>query len=134
MDFLGIGIPELIVIVILALIFVGPRELPQLAQKAGKLLRDLRMMSQGFTTEWEREITAATRLEELEKIKTELAETEKLLKETGREIKAASKVDVLPPATQPADPPTPTNNNDSAPPPTQPTSVPPGTQGASGND
>jgi Tat protein translocase TatB subunit len=90
MDFLGVGIPELIVIIILALVLVGPRELPRVAEKAGKLIRELRMMSEGFTSEWRREIVAATRLEEVEKVKQELADTKRLLKETGQEIKDAT--------------------------------------------
>jgi Tat protein translocase TatB subunit len=56
MDFLGIGPLELIVVLIIALIVVGPERLPELAQSIGKTLRDLRAMSQGLTTEWQREM------------------------------------------------------------------------------
>ena len=38
----GIGGPELIVILVLALLFVGPDKLPEVAKKVGTGLRDLR--------------------------------------------------------------------------------------------
>jgi Tat protein translocase TatB subunit len=62
MDFLGIGPLELIVVLIIALIVVGPERLPQLAQSVGKTVRDLRAMSQGFATEWQREMNRAAQL------------------------------------------------------------------------
>lgn len=63
MDFLGIGPLELLVVLIIALIVVGPERLPQIAQSIGKTVRDLRAMSQGFTAEWERELTQASGVE-----------------------------------------------------------------------
>jgi Tat protein translocase TatB subunit len=93
MDFLGVGVPEVIVIIMLALIFIGPRDLPRMAARFGKFVRDLRMMSEGFTTEWRRELEAAVRLEELQEIKDELQETGQILKESGRDIKGEMRVD-----------------------------------------
>jgi Tat protein translocase TatB subunit len=93
MDFLGVGVPEVIVIIMLALIFIGPRDLPRMAARFGKFVRDLRMMSEGFTTEWRRELEAAVRLEELQEIKEELQETGQILKESGRDIKGEMRVD-----------------------------------------
>ncbi len=58
MDFLGVGVPELAVIIVLALIFVGPRDLPKLAAKAAKALRDIRKMTEGISAEWQREVGA----------------------------------------------------------------------------
>ncbi len=40
----GIGFPELIIILIIALLVVGPERLPQLAAQAGRAVRDLRRM------------------------------------------------------------------------------------------
>ena len=60
MDFLGIGPLELIVVVIIALIVVGPERLPELAQSVGKTLRDLRAMSEGLTSEWQQELGTLT--------------------------------------------------------------------------
>lgn len=74
------------VILIIAMIVFGPRRLPEIASKAGKIVRDLRGMSQGLLLEWQREITVATRLDELEETRKELAELKKELGQTQREI------------------------------------------------
>ncbi len=49
MNFFNIGTPELLLIFVIALIVVGPRRLPQIARDFGKILNDLRKMSQEFT-------------------------------------------------------------------------------------
>lgn len=41
----GIGAPELIVILVIALIFIGPQKLPEVARTVGKGLRDLRRVT-----------------------------------------------------------------------------------------
>ena len=69
MDILGIGFAEIVFILIIAMMVFGPRRLPEIAAKAGKTVRDLRNMSNGLLAEWQREITVAARLEELEKAK-----------------------------------------------------------------
>jgi len=71
MDILGIGFAEIVFILIIAMMVFGPRRLPEIAAKAGKIVRDLRNMSNGLLAEWQREITVAARLEELEKAKQE---------------------------------------------------------------
>lgn len=93
MDFLGIGVPEVVVIIILALIFIGPRDLPRIAARAGKLLRDIRMMSEGFTTEWRREMAALSQVEELKELKDELTSTRDVLREAGQEIKGTMRIE-----------------------------------------
>lgn len=86
MDILGIGFPELIFIMIIAMMIFGPRRLPELAAKAGKFVADLRNMSQGLMAEWQREITVAARLEEIEKARQELREIEQELKQIPKDI------------------------------------------------
>jgi Tat protein translocase TatB subunit len=86
MDILGIGFPELMLILILALMVFGPRRLPEIAGKLGKFIRDVRGMSQGLLTEWQREITVATRLEEIEAVRQELELTRQELRQTQQEI------------------------------------------------
>lgn len=59
----SIGWQELFLIGILALIFLGPRKLPQLAKTLGRTMADLRNAGQEFRNTWEREVS----LEEDEK-------------------------------------------------------------------
>ena|GEM_PF-943299 len=49
MNFFNVGTAELLLIFAIALIVVGPRRLPQIARDFGKILNDLRKMSQEFT-------------------------------------------------------------------------------------
>ena len=88
MDILGIGFPELILIFIIALMVFGPRRLPEIAAKVGKTVADLRNMSSGLLTEWQREIAVATRVEELEKTRQELDQIKQDLKQAQGEISA----------------------------------------------
>ena len=54
--FESIGTSELILIGIIALIFLGPRKLPQLAKTVGKTLADFRNTTNEFKSTWEREV------------------------------------------------------------------------------
>ncbi len=63
MDFLGIGPLELIVVLIIAFIVVGPERLPELARSVGKTMREVRALSQGLTNEWQREIDSVSKTE-----------------------------------------------------------------------
>ena len=45
----GIGMPELIVIAIVALLVVGPKKLPDLAKSLGRGLNEFRRASEGVT-------------------------------------------------------------------------------------
>ena len=51
---------ELLFILVIALIFFGPRKLPQLARKIGKSLADFRRASEDFKHTWEREVALET--------------------------------------------------------------------------
>lgn len=62
MNIFGIGTWELLLIVIVALLVFGPRRLPEMARMAGKALRDLRNISQQFTSEWQEEISVVKEL------------------------------------------------------------------------
>jgi len=54
--FESIGTSELIMIGIIALIFLGPRKIPDIARKAGKLMAEFRSTTQDFKSTWEREV------------------------------------------------------------------------------
>ena len=58
MNFFNIGTAELLLIFVIALIVVGPRRLPEVAQSLGKIVRDIRKMSQEFTVDIMREVNA----------------------------------------------------------------------------
>jgi Tat protein translocase TatB subunit len=45
----GIGMPELIVIVVVALLVVGPKKLPDLAKSLGRGLQEFKKASEGVT-------------------------------------------------------------------------------------
>ena len=51
MNIFGIGIPEIAVIVILALLIFGPKQLPQLGKTIGKTLKGLQTASKEFENE-----------------------------------------------------------------------------------
>lgn len=52
----GLGSAELLLILVVALIFFGPRKLPQLARSMGKGLTEFRKASDDFKRTWEREV------------------------------------------------------------------------------
>jgi TatA/E family protein of Tat protein translocase len=60
----SLGSTELLFILVIALIFFGPRKLPELARSMGKGLAEFRKASDDFKRTWEREV-------ELESARTE---------------------------------------------------------------
>jgi Tat protein translocase TatB subunit len=54
--FESIGTSELILIGIIALVFLGPRKLPQIAKTIGKTIADFRNTTNEFKSTWEREV------------------------------------------------------------------------------
>ena len=56
----GLGSTELLFILAIALIFFGPRKLPQLARSMGKGLAEFRKASDDFKRTWEREVALET--------------------------------------------------------------------------
>jgi len=54
--FESIGTQELILIGIIALIFLGPRRMPEMARKLGKMMADFRNTTSEFKSTWEREV------------------------------------------------------------------------------
>lgn len=52
----SLGSTELLFILVVALIFFGPRKLPQLARSMGKGMAEFRKASEDFKRTWEREV------------------------------------------------------------------------------
>ena len=73
----GIGMPELIIILVIALIVIGPQKLPELAKSLGKGLAEFRRATDDFKRNIEDEAKAA---EEKERIAKEVAAKEEAAK------------------------------------------------------
>jgi Tat protein translocase TatB subunit len=54
--FESIGTSELILVGIIALIFLGPRKLPEIARKIGKITAEFRGTANEFKETWQREV------------------------------------------------------------------------------
>ena len=52
----SLGSPELFFILLMALVFFGPRKLPQLSRTLGKNIAEFRKASEDFKRTWEREV------------------------------------------------------------------------------
>lgn len=52
----SLGTSELILIGILALVLLGPRKLPEIARKAGKMMTEFRGTAAEFKETWQREV------------------------------------------------------------------------------
>jgi Tat protein translocase TatB subunit len=59
MEFLGVGPLELLLILLIALIVLGPDKLPEIARQIGKAMREFNRLSKGMTEEFYRELEAA---------------------------------------------------------------------------
>jgi sec-independent protein translocase protein TatA len=94
MDFFGMGVGEIALILIVALIIFGPGKLPEIARTLGKLSRNMKKVSTEFTRAVNREINV---LDE-EKAKTSITPTPQNA--------------VLPPATTPSATPNPAPQTD----------------------
>ena len=89
----SLGSTELLVILGAALIFFGPRRLPQLSRQLGKSLSEFRRASEDFKRTWEREVN----LENFEK-GIEPAAGPSILDKANERIRAAREAAALEPA------------------------------------
>jgi len=60
LEFLGIGPGELLLILILALVFFGPRRLPEIGAALGKSIREFHRASQDFASQLRGELQGAS--------------------------------------------------------------------------
>lgn len=59
MNFMGMGPGELVLILVIALIVLGPGKLPEIARTVGKTVREIRAISEGFQAELRKEMDSA---------------------------------------------------------------------------
>ena len=69
MNIFGIGLPEMAVIMVVALLVFGPKKLPEIGRSMGKAIRGFQDASQEFQDEFKKE---ASQLEEVVKTTAEL--------------------------------------------------------------
>jgi sec-independent protein translocase protein TatA len=69
MNIFGIGLPEMAVIFVVALLVFGPKKLPEIGRSLGKAIRGFQEASNEFQTEFKRE---AEQLEQAVKTTAEL--------------------------------------------------------------
>ncbi|MGL5083380.1 MAG: TatA/E family twin arginine-targeting protein translocase [Microcoleaceae cyanobacterium] len=56
MNIFGIGLPEMMVVLVLALLVFGPKKLPEIGRSLGKAIRGFQEASREFETEIKREV------------------------------------------------------------------------------
>lgn len=72
MNFFGIGLPEIVLILIIAIIVVGPQRLPEVAVQLARAIRYLRGYATDVTAQMRAELEELTR--EYQQIRQELEE------------------------------------------------------------
>lgn len=80
--FESIGTQELLLVGVVALIFLGPRKLPELAKKAGKIMSEFRGTANEFKQTWEKEINFE---EEAKSLSLETLDAEVISRDTPLE-------------------------------------------------
>lgn len=85
----GIGAPELLVLVILALVVVGPKDLPLMVRKVGQFMGKMRVLARDFQRSFE-ELGREAELAELRKEIDELKKANPV-HEVRREFEKAEK-------------------------------------------
>jgi sec-independent protein translocase protein TatA len=85
MNFLGMGPGELLLILFIAVIIVGPNKLPEYAKQAGKFITQIRKMTSDFTSDITNEVGGDP----------ELKQTYNEIRQTLGSVKRFSLTDVL---------------------------------------
>ena len=83
MNVFGIGLPEMVLILIVALLIFGPKKLPEIGRSLGKAVRGFQEASKEFENEFKRE---AQQIEESVKMQATLesgASSAKVAETTG---------------------------------------------------
>ena len=88
MNVFGIGLPEMALIMVIALLVFGPKKLPEIGRSLGKAIRGFQDASREFEDEFKKE---AKQLEESVKMNAQLEESGQ-----SKEV-ATTKVETTPP-------------------------------------
>jgi sec-independent protein translocase protein TatB len=93
MNFYGVGLPEIILILVLALIVVGPQRLPELAGQLARLVRQARRYAGQVTSQLKYELGDVTQdyeslRQELRQLRQELDQQAKPLRDEMDAAKA----------------------------------------------
>ena len=70
MNIFGVGLPEVTVILILALLIFGPKKLPELGKQLGKTLKSLKIASNEFQNEIDQVMNEEDKDESLKSIES----------------------------------------------------------------
>jgi sec-independent protein translocase protein TatB len=124
----GIGMPEMMVVLILALVVVGPQQLPVMMRKVGRMVGQARMMARDFQNSFDeigrdtelgelrKEIEALKRANPIEEIGGELGKAaQEAQGEKIRQLKISRENDFLPRSKPKPSNPTPSNPRPSNP-------------------
>src|SRR5690348_7204735 len=87
MGFLGIGTPEMLVIIVAALIIFGPGKLPEVMGQVGKAVRDFRRMSAELTGEFEKTLNDSGVGDLRKSVQTELSGVKSSVAGVGQSVK-----------------------------------------------
>jgi Tat protein translocase TatB subunit len=90
----SIGTSELLLVGIVALIVFGPRRLPEMMRKFGKLMAEFRSTTSQFKESWEKEVALDLEIEEKKALPNEMVGTENTIGKNS--ISEASEVELVP--------------------------------------
>src|SRR5512143_2966230 len=119
-----VGIPELVLILVVALVVFGPGKLPEVGASIGKAMREFRKATQSVTDEIESVTNSVTKLESEDEMRTRLI-TEQNRKREAAAAAAVTQEVAAPAAIAPVSPqfetPTPVTVEPVSPAPVEPT-------------
>ncbi|HEY7062590.1 MAG TPA: Sec-independent protein translocase protein TatB [Chloroflexota bacterium] len=70
MEIFGIGLPELMLIMVLALVVIGPERLPEVAAQVGKTVAELKRQANQLTAEFQQSLESAAQERKDQRIAT----------------------------------------------------------------